>query len=124
MALLSTGSSDDKHLLVYWIVYGLFNWIESVGYGLFTLFFFGIDCFRLCVLYSSTFYWLTKCLFMIWFLNCGSHMISRWLVKDTDIPTQNTETIVQDTDKPSDNIESAYNCVISMNTLSIKFLIK
>jgi len=91
LALQSPGSSDDKQLLVYWIVYSLLNCIEYVGYAFFNLLLMCIDCLRFCLSHAELFYWLAKGIFLIWFMNSGSRMISRWFVGDTDTPAQDTD---------------------------------
>ena len=121
MAVISSRSVNEKQLLVYWIVYGLLNCIESVGYGLFSLFLFGIDCFKFCVSHSSTFYWLAKCLFLIWFSNYGSRIISRWFVRNVDTIVPNTDesssNIAQENNESRNEIEDSYGFVISQNLL-------
>jgi hypothetical protein len=117
LAVTSPGSSDDKQLLVYWIVYSLFNFIDYVGYGFFNLLLISIDCVRYCLSNSALFYWLGKTIFLIWFMNSGSRMISRWFVQDTDTPAQNTD------DMSAEDIDLLNSFQKRKHTLYIKLII-
>ena len=56
MAVESTATQDDTEWLIYWIVYASFGIVEYVGYAFF---------------HSLPFYWLAKCLFLIWLMAPG-----------------------------------------------------
>ncbi|CAF1158107.1 unnamed protein product [Rotaria sordida] len=69
-AIQSPGKYDDRHLLIYWIVYSLLGCIEYFGYSLFN---------------SLFFYWLAKCIFLVWFMKSGSRMIIRRFIQNTAV---------------------------------------
>lgn len=64
LAVESTATHDDTEWLIYWIVYAAFALVEYVGYTFF---------------HTLPFYWLGKCLFLIWLMapgtKGGSHII-------------------------------------------------
>ncbi|CAF4147971.1 unnamed protein product [Rotaria sp. Silwood2] len=57
MAIQLPGIFDEKRLLIYWIIYSSLGCIEYILHGL-------CDFLR--------FYWLGKCIFLVWFLKSGS----------------------------------------------------
>jgi receptor expression-enhancing protein 5/6 len=57
LAVESKITHDDTQWLVYWIVYAAFGFIEYLGYNFF---------------HTLPFYWLGKCLFLIWLMAPGS----------------------------------------------------
>jgi len=64
LAVESTITTDDTEWLIYWIVYASFGFIEYFGHAFF---------------HSLPFYWLGKCLFLIWLMlpgtKGGSHIL-------------------------------------------------
>jgi len=56
LAVESKVTLDDTEWLVYWVVYSSFGFIEYIGHS----FFHGLP-----------FYWLVKCLFLIWLMTPG-----------------------------------------------------
>lgn len=78
------GAGDTQRLLIYWIVYSLFTFVEYFGHGLLSLLLFSIDCFMWCLSCSPVFYWLGKCIFLLWFFNTGSRVIERRSDADND----------------------------------------
>jgi len=61
---------DDTEWLVYWIVYAVFGIVEYIGHNFF---------------HSLPFYWLGKCLFLIWLMvpgqKGGSHVLYNRLIR-------------------------------------------
>lgn len=64
LAVESKPSHDDTAWLIYWVVYSTFVFIEYIGYSFF---------------YSLPFYWLIKCLFLIWLMVPGQSGGSQFL---------------------------------------------
>ncbi|CAF0984314.1 unnamed protein product [Rotaria sordida] len=56
LAVESTATHDDTEWLIYWIVYASFGFAEYIGYSFF---------------HSLPFYWLGKCLFLLWLMLPG-----------------------------------------------------
>ncbi len=83
LAIQSPETGDHRRLLIYWIVYSSLTYIEYFGHGLFNLLLISIDCLGYCLSHSVIFYWPAKCIFLIWFMNSGSRMISRCFTQDT-----------------------------------------
>ncbi|XP_075873932.1 receptor expression-enhancing protein 6 [Nelusetta ayraudi] len=69
-AIESTAKEDDTQWLTYWVVYGLFSVVESVS-----------DAF----LFWFPFYYMSKCLFLVWCMAPvswnGSEMIYRQVIR-------------------------------------------
>jgi hypothetical protein len=59
MAVRSAETDNDKQLLTYWIVYSSFGSIEYVLHSFFDF---------------LIFYWLGKCIFLLWFFQSGSSL--------------------------------------------------
>jgi hypothetical protein len=85
LAVRSPERNDHKQLLIYWVVYSLFICIERLGYRLFDLLLIFIDLLENCLSCSLLFYWLAKCIFLVWFMKSGSRMISRHFTQHIDI---------------------------------------
>ena len=66
LAVESALTTDDTEWLIYWIVYASFGFIEYIGYAFF---------------HSLPFYWLIKCLFLIWLMAPGEKGGSQILYK-------------------------------------------
>ncbi len=70
LAVESTATHDDTEWLIYWIVFASFGIVEYVGYAFF---------------HSLPFYWLVKCLFLIWLMapgeKGGSHVLYHRLIR-------------------------------------------
>ncbi|CAM4780750.1 unnamed protein product [Rotaria magnacalcarata] len=56
LAVESKGSHDDTEWLMYWVIYALFGFIEYIGYNFFQ---------------TLPFYWLGKCIFLVWLMVPG-----------------------------------------------------
>ncbi|CAF0969829.1 unnamed protein product [Rotaria sordida] len=56
LAIESKTTHDDTEWLIYWVVYALFGFIEYIGHNFF---------------HTLPFYWLGKCLFLIWLMAPG-----------------------------------------------------
>jgi hypothetical protein len=91
LAIRSPETSDYRRLLIYWVVYSSLTYIEYFGRGLFNLLLIPIDCLGYCLSHSAIFYWLAKCIFLVWFLNSGSRMISRCFAQETVPETEKFE---------------------------------
>ncbi|CAF4524694.1 unnamed protein product [Rotaria sp. Silwood1] len=69
-AIESKATHDDTEWLVYWVVYALFGFIEYIGHSFF---------------HTLPFYWLGKCLFLIWLMvpgpKGGSQMLYHRLIR-------------------------------------------
>jgi hypothetical protein len=70
LAVESQATHDDTKWLVYWVVYTLLGFIEYIRYAFF---------------HNLLFYWLGKCLFLIWLMrpgqNGGSHVVYDRLIR-------------------------------------------
>ena len=70
MAVESAVTHDDTEWLIYWIVYSSFGFAEYIGYTFF---------------HSLPFYWLGKCLFLIWLMapgeKGGSHILYQRVIR-------------------------------------------
>ncbi|UJR21002.1 hypothetical protein I4U23_024102 [Adineta vaga] len=69
LAVESKGTRDDTEWLIYWVVYAVCGIIEYVGHNFF---------------HTLPFYWLGKCLFLIWLMvpgpKGGSHVLFNRLI--------------------------------------------
>ena len=66
-ALESSVKNDDTQWLTYWVVFAFFSVIEYfadfiAGWVRLSIFFFK----SLCIFSKVPFYWLSKCLFLVW----------------------------------------------------------
>jgi hypothetical protein len=84
LAVLSPGTSDSKPLLIYWTVYSSLTCVEYFGHSLFNGVFIVIEFLVHSLFHLSLFYWLGKCIFLIWFMKFGSEKISRIFSQDSD----------------------------------------
>jgi receptor expression-enhancing protein 5/6 len=70
LAVESAVTHDDTEWLIYWIVYASFGFVEYIGYAFF---------------HSLPFYWLVKCLFLVWLMapgeKGGSHILYNRLIR-------------------------------------------
>ncbi|KRX75667.1 Receptor expression-enhancing protein 5 [Trichinella nativa] len=69
MAIESEDKADDKQWLIYWAVFGLFTLVDFFSASLYQLF---------------PFYWLAKCLFLLWLYLpkfCGSEKLYVMYIK-------------------------------------------
>jgi len=70
LAVESSVKHDDTEWLIYWIVYAAFGFAEYIGHTFF---------------HSLPFYWLGKCIFLIWLMapgtKGGSHILYNRLVR-------------------------------------------
>ncbi|CAF1624191.1 unnamed protein product [Adineta ricciae] len=70
LAVESKGTHDDTEWLIYWVVYAVCGIIEYVGHNFF---------------HSLPFYWLGKCLFLIWLMvpgqKGGSYILYQRLIR-------------------------------------------
>ncbi|CAF3932632.1 unnamed protein product [Rotaria sp. Silwood2] len=57
LAVESKVTPDNTEWLIYWVVYALFGFIEYIGHNFF---------------HTLPFYWLGKCLFLIWLMVPGA----------------------------------------------------
>ncbi|CAF3196500.1 unnamed protein product [Rotaria socialis] len=64
LAVESKGSHDDTEWLMYWVIYALFGFIEYIGYSFFQ---------------TLPFYWLGKCIFLVWLMVPGDKGGSKFL---------------------------------------------
>lgn len=71
--------------MVYWVVYSILTCIEYFGHGLFTGFVTCIEFIVHSLFYLSYFYWLAKCLFLLWFAHAGAQIISRMFTGDSEV---------------------------------------
>jgi hypothetical protein len=85
LAVQSPGSNDDKQLLIYWIVYSSLTCFEYLEINPLNLLLICIEFFGHCLSSSSLFYWLAKCIFLVWLMKSGTRMISRRFIENTDI---------------------------------------
>ncbi len=96
-AIQSPGTYDDKQLLIYWVVYSSLICIEYLGHNIFHALFTCIGYLGYYLFNTSLFYWLAKCIFLIWFMNSGSYMISRRFIQNTETlnDVQNSEYMLR-----------------------------
>jgi len=70
LAVESAVTHDDTEWLIYWIVYASFGFAEYIGYAFF---------------HSLPFYWLGKCIFLMWLMapgeKGGSHILYQRLIR-------------------------------------------
>jgi len=70
LAVESPVTHDDTEWLIYWIVYASFGFAEYIGHTFF---------------HTLPFYWLGKCLFLIWLMapgeKGGSHILYQRLIR-------------------------------------------
>ncbi|CAF3572819.1 unnamed protein product [Rotaria socialis] len=64
LAVESKGSHDDTEWLMYWVIYALFGFLEYIGYSFFQ---------------TLPFYWLGKCIFLVWLMVPGDKGGSKFL---------------------------------------------
>jgi len=70
LAVESSVTHDDTEWLIYWIVYASFGFAEYIGYTFF---------------HTLPFYWLGKCIFLMWLMapgeKGGSHILYHRLIR-------------------------------------------
>jgi len=99
LAVESKATQDDTEWLIYWVVYTSFGFIEYFGHNFF---------------HSLSFYWLGKCLFLLWLMapgqKGGSYVLYHRLIRPFVLKRHNTiDKHIQDVKDQVNNYSNRIN---------------